>query len=93
MPRDVFQGDDDGWLEDGHLVNEKCIRRLIRLMGLMPIYQRPNISRPAKGHKTNPYLLKGLRVDRSNQLWCSDKQVATAAFALVFEKHCAGEVA
>jgi hypothetical protein len=45
---------------DGHLVNEKRIRRLMRLMGLMPIYQKPNTSRPAKGHKTYPYLLKGL---------------------------------
>ncbi len=35
-----------------HLVNEKRIRRLMRLMGLMPIYQRPNTSRKAKGHKT-----------------------------------------
>jgi hypothetical protein len=34
---------------DGHLVNEKRIRRLMRLMGLMPIYQKPNTSRPAKG--------------------------------------------
>ncbi|MEP4067749.1 IS3 family transposase [Sulfitobacter sp.] len=57
---------------DGHLVNEKRIRRLMRLMGLMPIYQKPNTSRPAKGHKTYPYLLKGLRVDRPNQVWCAD---------------------
>jgi len=57
---------------DGHLVNEKRIRRLMLLMGLMPIYQKPNTSRPAKGHKTYPYLLKGLRVDRPNQVWCSD---------------------
>ena len=57
---------------DGHLVNEKRIRRLMRLMGLMPIYQKPNTSRPAKGHKTYPYLLRGLRVDRPNQVWCTD---------------------
>ncbi|MGX0978310.1 transposase InsO family protein [Roseovarius sp. MBR-51] len=41
-------------------------------MALMPIYQKPNNSRPAKGHKTFPYLLRGLRVDRPNQVWCSD---------------------
>ncbi|TYC80501.1 DDE-type integrase/transposase/recombinase [Stappia sp. BW2] len=51
---------------DGHLVNEKRIRRL------MPIYQKPNTSRPVKGHKTYPYLLRRLRVDRPNQVWCSD---------------------
>ena len=57
---------------EGHAVNPKRIRRLMRLMGLMPIYQKPNTSKPAKGHKTYPYLLGGLRVDRPNQLWCAD---------------------
>ena len=57
---------------EGHLVNEKRIRRLMRLMGLMPIYQKPNTSKAAKGHKISPYLLRGLRVDRPNQVWCAD---------------------
>lgn len=52
---------------DDHVVNEKRIRRLMRLMGLMPIYQKPNTSRAAKGHKIYPYLLRGLRVGRPNQ--------------------------
>mgnify|MGYP003677373244 CR=1 FL=1 len=55
-----------------HLVNEKRIRRLMRLMGLMPIYQKPNTSKATKGHKIYPYLLRGLRVDRPNQVWCAD---------------------
>lgn len=57
---------------EGHPVNEKRIRRLMRLMGLMPIYQKPNTSKPAKGHKIYPYLLRGLRVDRPNQVWAAD---------------------
>lgn len=57
---------------DGYPVNEKRIRRLMRLMGLMPIYQKPNTSRPAKGHKTWPYLLKGMTIDRPNHVWCAD---------------------
>ena len=58
--------------ENDHLVNEKRIRRLMRLMGLMPIYQKPNTSKAAKGHKIYPYLLRGLRVDQPNQVWCAD---------------------
>ncbi|WP_237062587.1 IS3 family transposase [Loktanella sp. M215] len=57
---------------EGHAVNEKRIRRLMRLIGLIPIYQKPNTSKPAKGHKTYPYLLRGLRVERPNQVWCVD---------------------
>ena len=57
---------------ESHPVNEKRIRRLMRLMRLMPIYQKPNTSKPAKGHKTYPYLLAGLRIDRPNQVWCAD---------------------
>jgi putative transposase len=57
---------------EGRLVNEKRIRRLMRLMGLMPIYQRPNTSRKAKGHKIWPYLLRGMAITRPNQVWCAD---------------------
>ncbi|MBU2865733.1 IS3 family transposase [Pacificibacter marinus] len=56
---------------ENHLVNEKRIRRLMRLMGLMPIYQKPNTSKAAKGHKIYPYLLRGLRVNRPNQVLLS----------------------
>lgn len=57
---------------EGFSVNVKRVRRLMRLMGLAPIYQKPNTSKPAKGHKTYPYLLRGLRVERPNQVWCAD---------------------
>ncbi len=57
---------------EGFSVNVKRIRRLMRLVGLMPIYQKPITSNPAKGHKTYPYLLRGLRVERPNQVWCAD---------------------
>ncbi|WP_348774639.1 IS3 family transposase, partial [Ruegeria atlantica] len=46
-------------------INEKGIQRLMRLMSLMPINQKPNTNKAAKGHKIYPYLLQGLRVDRA----------------------------
>jgi putative transposase len=59
-------------LFDGHPVNQKCVRRLMRLMGLMPIYQKPNTSRTAQGHKNWRYQVRGLRVDRPNQVRAAD---------------------
>ena len=57
---------------EGTPVNEKRIRRLMRLMGLMPIYQRPKTSIRAKEHRIWPYLLRSLRIDRANHVWCAD---------------------
>ena len=47
-------------------------RRLMRLMGLEAIYRRPNTSKPAPGHRIFPYLLKGVEVNRVDQVWAAD---------------------
>jgi putative transposase len=61
------------WLAtQGHLVNRKRVQRLMRLMGLVAIYQRPNTSKPAPENKVYPYLLGGLSIERVNQVWCAD---------------------
>src|SRR5207245_11046334 len=61
------------WLAtQGHLVNRKRVRRLMRRLGLVAIYQRPHTSKPAVAHKVYPYLLGGLAIERVNQVWCSD---------------------
>jgi len=44
----------------------------MRRMGIEAIYRRPNTSRPAPGHKIHPYLLRGLTVDRPDQVWAMD---------------------
>jgi len=56
----------------GHLVNRKHVRRLMRVMGIKAIYRRPRTSKPAPGHKIYPYLLDGLEITRPNQAWAAD---------------------
>jgi len=56
----------------GHPVNRKRVRRLMRVMGIMAIYPHPNTSKPSRGHKVYPYLLRGLTINRVNQVWATD---------------------
>ena len=61
------------WLRiQGHQVNRKRVRRLMQVMGLEAIYRRPNTSKPSPGHKVYPYLLRGLEINRVNQVWAAD---------------------
>ena len=53
-------------------VNHKRVRRLLRKMGLMAIYPKPNLSKAAPGHKIYPYLLRGLAITRPNHVWSAD---------------------
>jgi putative transposase len=57
---------------EGWAVNRKRVRRLMRLMGLQAIYQKPNTSRRHPEHKVYPYLLRALIINRPNQVWCAD---------------------
>lgn len=56
----------------GFKVNRKRIQRLMRLMGLAAIYPRPKTSKPHQEHKNYPYRLRGMAIDRPNQVWCAD---------------------
>jgi putative transposase len=55
---------------DGHAVNRKRVQRLMRLMSTSG--PKPRTSTPAPGHRIFPYLLRGLRIDRPNQVWAAD---------------------
>lgn len=56
----------------GYSVNPKRVRRLLRTMGLEAIYQKPNLSQPHPDHTVYPYLLRGVTIERCNQVWSCD---------------------
>jgi putative transposase len=61
------------WLQrQGHGVNPKRVRRLMRLMGLEAIYPKRRLSLSHPEHRKYPYLLKDLIIDRPDQVWGSD---------------------
>jgi putative transposase len=57
---------------EGHGVGRKRVRRLMAVIGLVPIYQRPRTTIPHPEHRIYPYLLRELTIDRPNQVWCTD---------------------
>jgi putative transposase len=60
------------FIRAGERVNRKRVQRLMRLMGLEGLFPGRKTTIPAPGHKVYPYLLRGLTIDRPNQVWCSD---------------------
>jgi putative transposase len=53
-------------------VNRKRIQRLMRILGIEAHYPKPNLSRPAARHQVYPYLLRGVSIERPNQVWSTD---------------------
>ena len=61
------------WLRgEGHAVNRKRVQRLMRRMGLEAVYPKPRLSVRGAGHKVYPYLLRGVTIERTDQVWSTD---------------------
>lgn len=61
------------WLAtQGCGVNRKRVTRLMRLMGIEAVYPKPKLTQPGEGHRIYPYLLRGMEVNRVNQVWSTD---------------------
>lgn len=56
----------------GYNINRKRIRRLMKLVNWNTLFQEPNTSKPDKSHKIYPYLLKGMDINKVNQVWSCD---------------------
>jgi putative transposase len=57
---------------DGSKIGRRHVTTLMRKMGIEAVYRKPNMSKPTPGHKIFPYLLRGLTIDRPNQVWATD---------------------
>ena len=57
---------------EGVSVGRRRVATLMKRMGIEAIYRRPNTSKPAPGHKIYPYLLRGVTIERPNQVWATD---------------------
>ena len=61
------------WLtREGDVVNRKRVKRLMGLMGLETIHPGPRTTVPNPDHKVYPYLLRGVKIERRDQVWSSD---------------------
>jgi len=65
MLRDLLRG-------EGVVIGREMVRTMMRRMCIEALYRRPNTSKPSPGHKIYPYLLRGLAIERPNQVWAMD---------------------
>lgn len=73
------------WLrQQGHAVNPKRVRRLLRTMGLEALYQQPNTSQANPAHQVFPYLLRGKVIDRCDPVWSTDITYIRLAYGFVY---------
>jgi putative transposase len=73
------------WLRaQGHAVNRKRVQRLMRILGLIAMAPGPNTSKKHPEHTVYPYLLRGLRVVRPNQVWSTDITYIRLAHGFVY---------
>jgi putative transposase len=57
---------------DGSKVGRRHVKTLMNRMGIEALYRRPRTTRPEPGHKIWPYLLRGVQIERPNQVWGMD---------------------
>jgi putative transposase len=69
---------------DGSKVGRRHVTTLMGQMGIEAVYRRPNTSKPAQGHRIYPYLLRGLTIDRPNQVWATDLTYIPMARGFVY---------
>ena len=69
---------------EGVSIGRRHMRTLMKKMGIEAIYRRPNTSKAAPGHKIYPYLLRGLKIERNNQVWATDITYITMTRGFIY---------
>mgnify|MGYP002639465321 FL=1 len=69
---------------EGIEIGRRHVATLMKRMGIEALYRRPNTSKPAPGHKIYPYLLRGMTIDRPNQVWAMDITYVPMARGFVY---------
>jgi putative transposase len=77
MLRDLLRG-------EGVVIGRELVRTMMRWMCIEALYRRPGTSKPAPGHKIYPYLLRGLAIERPNQVWAMDITYIPMAHGFVY---------
>jgi putative transposase len=70
--------------KEGVEIGRCHVATLMKRMGIEAIYRKPNTSKPAPGHKIYPYLLRGMRIERPNQVWAMDITYVPMARGFVY---------
>ena len=68
----------------GHDVGRKHVATLMRRMGIEALYRKPSTSRKHPAHQVYPYLLRGLAIERANQVWAMDLTYIPMARGFVY---------
>ncbi len=58
--------------DHGYTVNKKRVARLMKVMGIQAIYHKKSLSKLGRAEYIHPYLLRGLHIHKSNQVWSID---------------------
>ena len=69
---------------EGIEIGRRHVATLMKRMGIEALYRSPNTSKPAPGHKIYPYLLRGMTIDRPNQVWAMDITYVPMARGFVY---------
>ena len=60
---------------DGYQINHKRVLRIMQEIGIQAIYPKPKTSNVNVAHKKYPYLLEGLAITQTNQVWATDQEL------------------